>query len=114
MTGLFVVAVYVGIFVASFFIITKVVARATTKDFTSLKTVTFGDESAVHADRIASAGPGKKSAVTTGARSSARRYTAASSPVEASTRAWASPLGRRGRRTCASSDMPSLHAQPAP
>ena len=53
MTGLFVVAVYVGIFVASFFIITKVIARATTKDFTAMKTVTFGDESAVRPNRMA-------------------------------------------------------------
>ena len=53
MTGLFVLAIYVGIFVASFFIITKVVARATTKDYTSLKTVTFGDESAVRPNRAA-------------------------------------------------------------
>ncbi len=53
MTGLFVIAVYVGVFVASFFIITKVVARARAKDFTSLKTVTFGDESAVRPNRFA-------------------------------------------------------------
>ncbi len=53
MTGLFVVAVYIGIFVASFFLITKVIARATTSDFTSLKTVTFGDESAVRPNRWA-------------------------------------------------------------
>jgi len=53
MTGLFVLAIYVGIFVASFFIITKVVARATMKDYTSLKTVTFGDESAVRPNRWA-------------------------------------------------------------
>ena len=53
MTGLFVIAVYVGIFVASFFIITKAGARARAKDFTSLKTVTFGDESAVRPSRIA-------------------------------------------------------------
>ena len=53
MTGFFVLAIYVGIFVASFFIITKVVARATTRDYTSLKTVTFGDESAVRPNRWA-------------------------------------------------------------
>ena len=53
MTGIFVLAIYVGIFVASFFIITRVVARATVKDYTSLKTVTFGDESAVRPNRWA-------------------------------------------------------------
>jgi len=53
MTGLFVLAIYVGIFVAAFFIVTKVIARATVKDYTSLKTVTFGDESAVRPNRLA-------------------------------------------------------------
>ena len=53
MTGLFVLFVYVGIFVASFFVVTKVVQQATAKDFTSLKTVTFGDESAVRPNRVA-------------------------------------------------------------
>ncbi len=53
MTGLFVLAIYVGIFVGSFFIVTKVIHRATVKDFTSLKTVTFGDESAVRPNRVA-------------------------------------------------------------
>ena len=53
MTGIFVLAIYVGIFVASFFVITRVVARATVKDYTSLKTVTFGDESAVRPNRWA-------------------------------------------------------------
>ncbi|MBD3664797.1 ABC transporter permease subunit [Sulfitobacter sp. TSTF-M16] len=45
-------AIYVGIFVAAFFIITKGVQRATS-DYTSLKTVTFGDESAVRPNRYA-------------------------------------------------------------
>jgi taurine transport system permease protein len=54
MTGIFVLAIYVGIFVAAFFIITKVVQRATVRDYTSLKTVTFGDESAVRSNRWAS------------------------------------------------------------
>ncbi len=45
--------IYVAIFVASFFIVKFVVQKAT-NDFTSLKTVTFGDESAVKPDRIAS------------------------------------------------------------
>ncbi|MDA7426485.1 ABC transporter permease [Thalassococcus lentus] len=46
-------AIYVAIFVASFFIV-KFVARKTITDYTSLKTVTFGDESAVTPSRIAS------------------------------------------------------------
>ncbi|UWR23021.1 ABC transporter permease [Sulfitobacter sp. S190] len=53
MTGLFVLAIYVGIFVAAYFIVTKVIHRATVKDYTSLKTVTFGDESAVRPNRWA-------------------------------------------------------------
>jgi taurine transport system permease protein len=53
MTGIFVLAIYIGVFVAAFFIVTKVVARATVKDYTSLKTVTFGDESAVRPNRWA-------------------------------------------------------------
>ncbi|WP_425041608.1 ABC transporter permease [Primorskyibacter sp. S187A] len=53
MTGLFVLAIYVGVFVAAYFIVTKVIAKATVKDYTSLKTVTFGDESAVRPNRWA-------------------------------------------------------------
>ncbi|MEM8578596.1 MAG: ABC transporter permease subunit [Pseudomonadota bacterium] len=53
MTGLFVLFIYIGIFAASFFVVTKVVQTATPKDFTSLKTVTFGDESAVRPNRVA-------------------------------------------------------------
>ncbi|WP_375229165.1 ABC transporter permease [Roseobacter sp. S98] len=53
MTGLFVLFIYIGVFVGSYFIVTKVVQRATAKDFTSLKTVTFGDESAVRPNRVA-------------------------------------------------------------
>ncbi len=45
--------IYVLIFVAAFFIVTKVVQGAGTKDYTSLKTVTFGDESAVKPNRAA-------------------------------------------------------------
>jgi taurine transport system permease protein len=52
MTGLVFLAIYVGIFVAAFFIITKVVQRSSS-DYTSLKTVTFGDESAVRPNRWA-------------------------------------------------------------
>ncbi|MCH2095366.1 MAG: ABC transporter permease subunit [Rhodobacteraceae bacterium] len=44
---------YAAIFVASFFIVKFVVQTAST-DYTSLKTVTFGDESAVTPNRIAS------------------------------------------------------------
>ena len=46
--------VYLAIFIASFVIVKKVINRASRSDFTSLKTVTFGDESAVKSDRIAS------------------------------------------------------------
>ncbi|QJF52770.1 ABC transporter permease [Roseobacter ponti] len=45
--------IYVAIFVAAFFIVTKVVQTAGAKDYTSLKTVTFGDESAVRPNRAA-------------------------------------------------------------
>lgn len=45
--------IYVTIFVAAFFIVTKVVQGAGLKDYTSLKTVTFGDESAVRPNRAA-------------------------------------------------------------
>ena len=53
MTGLFVLGIYVGIFVAAYFIVTKVIQRATSKDHTSLKTVTFGEESAVRPNHSA-------------------------------------------------------------
>ncbi len=46
--------IYAAIFVASFLLVKKVLRRARPKDFTSLKTVTFGDESAVVSDRVAS------------------------------------------------------------
>ena len=45
--------IYVAIFVAAFFIVTKVVQKAVPADYTSLKTVTFGDESAVRPNRAA-------------------------------------------------------------
>ncbi|MFZ7092060.1 ABC transporter permease [Primorskyibacter sp. 2E233] len=48
-----VLLLYVAIFVAAFFIV-KFVAHKTVNDYTSLKTVTFGDESAVTPNRIAS------------------------------------------------------------
>lgn len=53
MTGLFVLFIYVGIFVGAYLIVTKVIHRATLRDYTSLKTVTFGDESAVRPNRMA-------------------------------------------------------------
>ncbi len=47
--------IYIAIFVAAFFIVRLIVGQlAKARDFTSLKTVTFGDESAVTADRSAS------------------------------------------------------------
>ncbi len=45
--------IYIAIFVAAFFLVTKVVQGAGLKDYTSLKTVTFGDESAVRPNRAA-------------------------------------------------------------
>jgi len=55
MTGLLVLAVYVTIFVVSMFLVTWL-ARLffSKKDYTSTKAVTFGDESAVSANRVAS------------------------------------------------------------
>ncbi len=52
MTGLVFLAIYIGIFAGAFLIITRVVQR-TSNDYTSLKTVTFGDESAVRPNRWA-------------------------------------------------------------
>lgn len=46
-------AIYIAIFVVSFFVV-KFVVHKTATDYTSLKTVTFGDESAVTPNRIAS------------------------------------------------------------
>ncbi|KIN74081.1 ABC transporter permease subunit [Sulfitobacter guttiformis] len=51
MTGLIVLGVYVGIFVAAMFVFTRLGAGL--KDYISLKTVTFGDESAVRPNRAA-------------------------------------------------------------
>ncbi|MEM7543981.1 MAG: ABC transporter permease subunit [Pseudomonadota bacterium] len=45
--------IYIIIFVAAFFIVTKVVQGGGIGDYTSLKTVTFGDESAVRPNRAA-------------------------------------------------------------
>jgi len=55
MTGIVILALYVAIFVVAFLVVKYAVERATAHaDFTSLKTVTFGDESAVKPNRIAS------------------------------------------------------------
>ncbi|WP_146584759.1 ABC transporter permease [Puniceibacterium confluentis] len=48
-----VLALYAAIFVASYLLVKSIVHRTTT-DYASLKTVTFGDESAVVPDRLAS------------------------------------------------------------
>ncbi|MEO0991960.1 MAG: ABC transporter permease, partial [Pseudomonadota bacterium] len=53
MTGLLILLVYVAIFAGSFFAI-KYLVQSTRRDFSSLKTVTFGDESAVVSNRWAS------------------------------------------------------------
>jgi len=55
MTGLIVLAAYITIFVFSLYLVTWATSKFFGKsDYTSLKTVTFGDESAVKANRIAS------------------------------------------------------------
>ena len=55
MTGLILLAVYIAIFVVSLVIVAWATKQFFTRaDFTSLKTVTFGDESAVKANRAAS------------------------------------------------------------
>lgn len=55
MTGLFVLAVYIAMFVVSLLVVGWVARSFSDKsDFTALKTVTFGDESAVRANRVAS------------------------------------------------------------
>ena len=53
MTGLFILFVYIAIFVISSLAV-KFFVHRTTKDYISLKTVTFGDESTVRPNRIAS------------------------------------------------------------
>ena len=55
MTGLLILLIYIAIFVAGMFAVNLIRTRMTTgQDYTSLKTVTFGDESAVRPDRWAS------------------------------------------------------------
>jgi taurine transport system permease protein len=51
MTGLFFLLIYVAIFAVSAFVVTRLTTSIA--DYTSLKTVTFGDESAVRPDRWA-------------------------------------------------------------
>ncbi|WP_435139815.1 ABC transporter permease [Pseudopelagicola sp. nBUS_19] len=53
MTGLLILLVYVAVFAGSFFAV-KFLVQSATRDYTSLKTVTFGDESAVVSNRMAS------------------------------------------------------------
>ena len=53
MTALIILFVYIAIFVGAYFAV-KFLFNRTVRDFTSLKTVTFGDESAVKPNRIAS------------------------------------------------------------
>jgi len=53
MIGLFILGVYIAIFVVSFLLV-RFFVRRTVRDYTSLKTVTFGDESAVTSNRTAS------------------------------------------------------------
>ena len=54
MTALVILLAYVALFVASMVIVNTLTAKSRPKDFTSLKTVTFGDESAVRPNRFAS------------------------------------------------------------
>lgn len=55
MTGLLILLIYVALFAGAFFVLRIVrTAMQPKADFNSLKTVTFGDESAVRADRAAS------------------------------------------------------------
>ncbi|SDY93294.1 taurine transport system permease protein [Jannaschia faecimaris] len=54
MTGLLIIFVYAALFVGSMLLVNLLTAKSKRKDFTSLKTVTFGDESAVRPNRWAS------------------------------------------------------------
>ncbi|NND71094.1 MAG: ABC transporter permease, partial [Rhodothermales bacterium] len=45
--------IYVAIFVSAYLIVTKLIHTAGQRGYTSRKTVTFGDESAVRPNRIA-------------------------------------------------------------
>jgi taurine transport system permease protein len=54
MTSLVPFLIYFGLFVVAYLVVNKVIRRSVRQDYSSLKTVTFGDESAVVADRWAS------------------------------------------------------------
>ncbi|CTQ34162.1 ABC transporter permease [Jannaschia rubra] len=54
MTGLVLLALYIAIFGVAMVLVGALARRTRRKDFTSLKTVTFGDESAVRPNRAAS------------------------------------------------------------
>ena len=54
MSALFPLLIYVAIFVGAFFVVRFISTRSARQDYTSLKTVTFGDESTVSANRAAS------------------------------------------------------------
>ncbi|MEM9640599.1 MAG: ABC transporter permease subunit [Pseudomonadota bacterium] len=54
MTGFLILFIYVALFAAGAFAVARYRAAREVQDYTSLKTVTFGDESAVKPDRIAS------------------------------------------------------------
>ena len=54
MTGIIVLVVYCTLFIGSLLVVTWATRNFFSReDYTSLKTVTFGDESAVRANRIA-------------------------------------------------------------
>ena len=54
MTGFLILFIYIALFSLGAFAVTRYRASREVHDYTSLKTVTFGDESAVKPDRIAS------------------------------------------------------------
>lgn len=54
MTGLLLLATYIGLFALAWWLYSQYHKRRAIRDFTSLKTVTFGDESAVTPNRVAS------------------------------------------------------------
>lgn len=54
MTGLLIILAYVALFTVSMLVVTAITNRTKRKDYTALKTVTFGDESAVRPNRWAS------------------------------------------------------------
>ena len=53
MSSLMPLLIYVGIFVGAYLVVSKVIRRTARTGYTALKTVTFGDESAVVPDRFA-------------------------------------------------------------